>query len=457
MARLTDDDGVEWVGQDKRVRRLNTARDGVHTVMSFQCEICWCRNLANRDLRLPRDEELQQCIRRVNLDAFASRAHGTIISHVGGVKNSIKLSNRLNKPPSISQTPRGPLPLGDPVGMSLAIEMVLHSVTAKGRIKEHIQYDTMRGLRSTFTKCYDSSIKGIMEGNSFAKGTGQIRPTSCGTQSVFLADFLIGSQDRMGYDTNNQMGLPIKLVVLMLTLVKQDAAEKDEEAAGLLHKFGALIALLTAASLRGHEGLYLDLAGTRKHLLEGQGGVIPNKFSVKGKGILTEEEIDRLPFVTVCLLGKFKGETGERYHSIILASNTVSGIEVRWWMEQVLMVCASEGRSTGYVFAGTDGSPPESSEYNALFRQYLRRIQFEGEESFPPSEDISRYGISRSLRKTAVTRASRAGVGSEIVEAINRWRTVENAKGTRPKHNMRNHYTDARALAPMTWRYAYVL
>lgn len=445
------------MGQNKRVHRLNTACDGVYTVMSFQCEICWCRNLANRDLRLPRDEVLQQCIRRVNLDAFAARAHGTIASHVGGVKNAIKFSKVLNKPPSISQTPRGPMPLGDQVGMSLALEMVLHSKTAKGRIGEFIQFDTMRGDRSTYTKCYDSSPKGVMEGNSFARGTGQIRPTSCVTQSVFLADFLIGAQDRMGYDTNNQMGLPIKVVVLMLTLIKQDAAEKDDVSARLLYKFGALIAILTAASLRGHEGLYLDLAGTRKHLVEGQGGVIPNKFSIKGKGILTEEEIDRLPYVTACLLGKFKGETGERYHSIILASNTASGMEVRWWLEQVVMICGVEGRSTGYVFAGADGSPPESSEYNALFRQYLRRIQFEGEESFPASEDISRYGISRSLRKTAVTRASRAGVGAEIVEAINRWRTVENAKGSRPKHNMRNHYTDARALAPMTWRYAYVL
>eukprot|EP00956_Cyclotella_meneghiniana_P005462 scaffold6921_cov42-Cyclotella_meneghiniana.AAC.1 len=286
------------------------------------------------------------------------------------------------------------MPLGDQVGMSLALEMVLHSKTGKGRIGEFIQFDTMRGDRSTYTKCYDSSPKGVMEGNSFARGTGQIRPTSCVTQSVFLADFLIGAQDRMGYDTNNQMGLPIKVVVLMLTLIKQDAAEKDDVSARLLYKFGALIAILTAASLRGHEGLYLDLAGTRKHLVEGQGGVIPNKFSIKGKGILTEEEIDRLPYVTACLLGKFKGETGERYHSIILASNTASELK----------------------------------------------------------EDLQGMSLREQmdLHQNPVTRASRAGVGAEIVEAINRWRTVENAKGSRPKHNMRNHYTDARALAPMT-------
>ena len=33
-----------------------------------------------------------------------------------------------------------------------------------------------------------------------------------------------------------------------------------------LQKFGALICIVTAASLCGYEGFYLDLAGMRKHL-----------------------------------------------------------------------------------------------------------------------------------------------------------------------------------------------
>jgi hypothetical protein len=34
--------------------------------------------------------------------------------------------------------PRGPFPRGDPVGMSLAVDMLLKSIVAKGRILDHV-------------------------------------------------------------------------------------------------------------------------------------------------------------------------------------------------------------------------------------------------------------------------------------------------------------------------------
>lgn len=455
MSVLTDDDGNLYARQACRATQINTAVDGAHCVMTFQCELCWVRNLAGRDLSLPRDRMLQQCIRRANLDAFHGRAKGTIDSHVGGVKSIVQWSAVLNKPPSLSQTPRGPMMVGDPVGMSLAVEMLYHSVIGKGRNAPHIQFDTMRKSRSTFTRSWDSSPLGVIEGSTFTKGLTRARTTSCPTQSNWFSDFLIGSEDRMGYDTKRQEALPIKTIVLMLQLVKRDADEKDDKYADCLYKFGALVAILTAGSLRGYEGFFLDLAGTRGHISSGQLGCIPKNF--RSRPLLTEEEIDRLPSVCICLLGKFKGETGERYHSIVLANTTTSGIETRWWVERLLMVCEEEGRTSGFAFYEPDGSPPNSTEYNALFRQYLCRMQRDHPEVFSRKEDVTRYGISRTPRRSAVTRAERAGLAEDVVNSVNRWRTIENAKNTRPRHNMRTHYMDARGLAPMTWRYSYAL
>jgi hypothetical protein len=176
--------------------------------------------------------------------------------------------------------------------------------------------------------------------------------------------------------------------------------------------------------------------------------------------LLTEEEIDRLPSDCICLLGKFKGETGERYHSIVLANTTTttSGIETRWWVEPLLMVCEEEGRTLGFAFYESDGSPPNSTEYNALFCRYLCCIQQDYPEVFSRKEDVTRYDISRTPRRSsAVTRAERAGLAEDVVNSVNRWRSIENAKNTRPWHNMRTHYTDARGLVPMTWRYSYAL
>lgn len=455
LAVLHDEDASEWVKQGQRARRLNSASDGVHAVMPFQCEVCWIRNLTGREMCLPADFKLQQCIRRANLDAFAGRAKTTIATHIRGVKNSIEFSSTLNKPPSLSLTPRGPLPVGDTVGMSLAVEMLIYSASARGRIKQHIQFDTMRKLRSTFSRSWDSSPVGITEGAAFSKGTGKVRLTSCASQSQWFSDFLLGAQDRMGYDTKKQLPLSIRAIVKLLELVKLDADDKEAEEARQLWKFGALVAILTAASLRGYEGFYLDLAATRAHITDGKSGLVPPNF--KKKQILTETEIAALPSVCVCLIGKFKGETGERYHSVVLANTSLSGLTTRWWVEKLLQVCEEEGRTSGFAFAEANGDPPDVAEYNAMLRHYLRRMQVEHEDLFSPKEEVTRYGISRTFRKSAVTRADRAGLPESDLNAVNRWRTIERAKGTRPKHNMKTHYTDARALAPLTWRYSYVL
>ena len=49
-----------------------------------------------------------------------------------------------------------------------------------------------------------------------------------------------------------------------------------------------------------------------------------------------------------------------------------------------------------------------------------------------------------------------AGLDESVQTAMNRWRIIEQAKGRRPRFNMVEHYTHARDLMPVTWRYSYV-
>ena len=49
-----------------------------------------------------------------------------------------------------------------------------------------------------------------------------------------------------------------------------------------------------------------------------------------------------------------------------------------------------------------------------------------------------------------------AGLDESVQTAMNRWRTIEQVKGRRPRFNMVEHYTHARDLMPVTWRYSYV-
>ncbi len=161
--------------------------------------------------------------------------------------------------------------------------------------------------------------------------------------------------------------------------------------------------------------------------------------------------------MTVCLLGKFKGEIGVDHHLIIVASETISGLRPRWWLEKLVDVCESEGRYSGPAFASADGQLASSLDYNALFRKYLARIQ--DETSLIPGDlDVdSRFSIFRSLRKSAVTRLECAGFRDDFVEKMNRWRTQERAKGRSARRRMNAHYAEAILLSPTTWRGSYFL
>jgi hypothetical protein len=79
--------------------------------------------------------------------------------------------------------------------------------------------------------------------------------------------------------------------------------------------------------------------------VEGKDGHVP--ISLNQSSMLTEEMCRDLPHVMVCLLGKFKREIGMDHHLIIVASKTVSGLRPRWWLENLVDVCESEGRCFG--------------------------------------------------------------------------------------------------------------
>jgi hypothetical protein len=82
---------------------------------------------------------------------MGGRAVATIHGHAAALKRSVGNCQLFRKTPTIP--PRGPMPLTDPVGMGLAVELLFHSLTATPRIKgeSHIQFDSMRRPRSTFT------------------------------------------------------------------------------------------------------------------------------------------------------------------------------------------------------------------------------------------------------------------------------------------------------------------
>ncbi len=167
--------GNAWHKEEERHRRLTEVSVGAHLCIPFQYGVCWMRNMEGRDPN-GNDECYLACIKHANLDAMAGKLPLTIGAHLCKTVMVINNAALVNKTPLYQ--PRGPFPLTDIVGMGLAVDMLVKSLISKVRIESHVQFSTLRRLRATHTKNWESSPSGVAEGALFAEGLGRICPTS---------------------------------------------------------------------------------------------------------------------------------------------------------------------------------------------------------------------------------------------------------------------------------------
>ena len=408
-------------------------------------------NLEGR-LPVPRlDDAYIMLIRQANLDAMGGRAVSTIEAHAAAIRRLIQNCKLFGMTPPIP--PRGPMPMTDQVGMAVAVSILFNSLNAKPRLQgeTHIQFDTMRKPRATYTSAWESSPNGIREGSSITVGMAKATLTSCPTQQKWFNLMMRGAENRMGYVTRRQQPLSIAAVVRLLTLLKEEAEEQEHHVAREFFKVGAAVALAVCGSLRGNEVFMLDLGALRRHIDLGKQGTLPDDPMKAGT------DLSQAPHVIIPLLGQFKGELGFRYHIMSLASTTSSGIELRWWMEKLIQVRQEENCTTGPGFGHMDGVVASMREYDEVIQSFLSVIQQEDNDLIDATDDVqTNYGLFRTFRRTAEGRARAAKLESDVQNTMNRWRKIEQARGRRPRFNMVDHYAHARDLMHVTWRYSFV-
>ena len=147
MFQVTDGGGNVWFNQEKEEDRLNHGYHGAHLAIPFQCEDCWMINLERRLPVSGLDVVYVSLIRRANLDAMAGRAKSTISGHVAATLQTVNNCTLIQKTPTIEA--RGPMPLTDLVGMEVAVEMIVYSLTAVPQIKSQRFYSIHHGAEAT--------------------------------------------------------------------------------------------------------------------------------------------------------------------------------------------------------------------------------------------------------------------------------------------------------------------
>ncbi len=110
--------------------------------------------------------------------------------------------------------------------------------------------------------------------------------------------------------------------------------------------------------------------------------------------------------VIIPLLGRFKGETGERYHLTPLAAVTSSGIQVRLWVKRLVDIKTSRGYVRGPLFGDVYGVAVKAKAIEMELMEHLQGIKDAQPRLVPSDLDVYEdFGISRSFRRGATLTA----------------------------------------------------
>ncbi len=149
--------------------------------------------------------------------------------------------------------------------------------------------------------------------------------------------------------------------------------------------------------------------------------------------------------VVVALLGRFKGETGERYHLLPIVSVTNHRLEPRKRIGRLLDLYQERDINHGPLFRTGAGQRAKARDFEGPFFEPLEYVKMTKPHLMESSEEISEeYGVFRSFRRGATSEAVNAGVPPDVIEANNRWRKVNQAGASQPMLSMNDHYTDIR-------------
>jgi hypothetical protein len=191
-------------------------------------------------------------------------------------------------------------------------------------------------------------------------------------------------------------------------------------------------------SLRGCEGFLLDLAGLNQTFLAGG---------------------DK--YIVIALLGKIKGESGDRAHLLPCVLITSSGIEVKTLVLWLIDLKRTQGFIDGPAISDMYGKVLSHRALNDSLLEILEELFDTHRELFPtsvPNKETlwKRVPVYRTLRRMSDTCALEQKVGQSDIDVVNRWKALEErADRNRPHRPMRQHYAELELLIEPFLRYTW--
>ena len=429
-----------WRRKKRDVDAFKKARRGDDLMVQFECDWCVFAKLKKKlpDLTIATDVLLMACIRRATLDAFWSRAGSTVNGQATLIQKGMALSKLVGLEPPYLEP--GPLPAYDHCGYGVAIQLLLKSREAGKYHSSHQQWDTVRRMSVAYRNQVRASgvanSSTLSVGEADGKKYSRICEDPC--SSLWYSRFSAGCKRRMGQDWRPDRAITPEVMKSLMAKIEErlSRGNLEESFRRRLVMAGAYFAITYVNSLRGPEGLLVDLGGLRKNLVKGW-----DKH-----------------YVIVALLGQVKGEHGEREHLLPTASVTRSGINVRGWVERLIAVNQVYGRETGPGFCDDNGVVLKSRDMNEILHELLGEIFIEHPALFQSDiqsiADIEdKYSVYRSFRRGSDSLAIAMKVPAEDIKVVNRWSRKEASGTGKGSMDMTQYYAEVHILLPSFMRY----
>jgi hypothetical protein len=216
---VTEEDGTPAIQRLRDQDRFQKARNGDHLLCPFQCGLCHFRNIQKRDpvLDIRQDAYALVTIRRASLDSPWARESGTVSGNLTILKQSAALAESSYDIDLMRTAPfpaQGPHPVEDTFGMLPAIIMLEESLKP-GEKTKHIQWGTIRKVRSAFSNLYHTTCQALrLLAVRRDKGTRQNFSDSP-TYSEWFERFNLGCHKRMGDNIRPDRAATIEVILAM--------------------------------------------------------------------------------------------------------------------------------------------------------------------------------------------------------------------------------------------------
>lgn len=391
-------------------------RDGDHLMgIPFECDLCHYRNMKkkNPDFGCQRDVYLLMVIRRANLDAFWARASSTVSGNLKrAVRDNLETRVRTGLEGSELLPTLGWPKLEDRVGMAGAVQTLVASLR-EGKYAGHLQPDSVRRTRSWWNSAYKAGA-GYLSDSIFTSGDRKVIESSSPLNGEWYTRFIRGVRLRQGEIRRQDLPFTSKIVLALDTVCEikwrssLEGIEKQD-----LEDFMCFVLMEFCGDLRGEEVTLLSLAG----LLQ----------------FWDDSLASTQPYIMLTLHGRFKGETGLRWHCIPIPIKTKSSLPNLKWVSRALHRRVNlQQRDKGWFFADPDGKRRKMGYYEPMLYDHLVTVQENLDGILPASVDVENFSLWRSGRSGAHTEATNNKVPENVIKTMGRWRAKELARGTTP-------------------------